>query len=207
MTEDILRSLERAEDGPEQPLPLFQKWLADATPLEPNDPNAMALATIDASGRPSLRIVLLKSVDDQGFVFFTNRESRKGEALKANPAAALCFHWKSLRRQVRIEGPVERVSDAESDAYYTTRPLGSRLGAWASQQSRPLESRSFLANRVASLEKEHEGQAEIPRPPYWGGYRVRPNYYEFWHDGAFRLHTRLVYELGDKGWTRRMIYP
>jgi pyridoxamine 5'-phosphate oxidase len=181
--------------------------MADATGSEINDPNAMALATVDPDGRPSVRIVLLKHVDEKGFVFYTNLESRKGQALKAHPYAALCFHWKSLGRQVRIEGPTAPVSPKDSDAYYNSRSLGSRLGAWASQQSRPLESRSVLASRVKALEQEYAGRTDIPRPPHWGGTRVEPDYFEFWHDGAHRLHTRLIYKKNNGGWDRSMLYP
>ncbi len=205
--DDIIKKLETAAEGPGDPYALFEAWMEDAVSSEINDPNAMALATVDAGGRPSVRIVLLKHVDKDGFVFYTNRESRKGEALKANPVAALCFHWKTLGRSVRVEGSADFVSDAESDAYYNSRPMGSRISAWASQQSRPLESRTLLARRVAALEKEYEGGAAIPRPPHWGGYRIRPDRMEFWHDGAFRLHTRLVYKAGKSGWSREMLYP
>ena len=204
---DIIKSLETPADAPSDPFGLFGQWMADATGSEINDPNAMALATVDPDGRPSVRIVLLKHVDEKGFVFYTNLESRKGLALKAHPYAALCFHWKSLGRQVRIEGTTAPVPASESDAYYNSRSLGSRIGAWASRQSRPLESRSLLANRVKALEKEYEGKTDIPRPPHWGGTRVTPQRIEFWHDGAFRLHTRLIYEKTAGRWTRSMIYP
>jgi len=201
--------MENAEQTPENPFPLFEKWLGDAEKTELNDPNAMALATVDADGTPSLRMVLLKGMDSRGFVFFTNRESRKGTALEANPVTAVCFHWKTLRRQIRIEGTVEQVSDSESDEYYKTRPLGSRIGAWASLQSRPLESRTHLADRVATLEKEYQGREDdIPRPAHWGGYRIIPNHIEFWHDGEFRLHRRVVYTPAPNGsWNREMLYP
>ena len=206
---DIIAKMENAADTPENPFPLFEKWLAEAEKAEINDPNAMALATVDGNGMPSLRMVLLKGMDSRGFVFFTNRESRKGNALNANPVAAACFHWKSLRRQIRIEGTVEQVSDAESNEYYKTRPLGSRIGAWASLQSRPLESRTVLADRVAALEREYQGREDtIPRPTHWGGYRIIPNHIEFWHDGEFRLHRRVVYTpTPDGSWNRQMLYP
>ncbi len=209
LNNDIIKNLETATDGPGDPYALFEAWMEDAVASEINDPNAMSLATIDPDGRPSLRIVLLKHLDENGFVFYTNRESRKGEALKANPVAALCFHWKTLRRSVRIEGAVSLVSDEESDSYYASRPMGSRIGAWASQQSRRLESRSLLAHRVASLEQEYEDQDQdsIPRPPHWGGYRVHPDRIEFWHDGTHRLHTRLIYKADKDGWIREMLYP
>lgn len=207
---DIISQIETAESAPDAPFPLFRKWLSDAETSEINDPNAMALATIDSDGTPSIRMVLLKGLDERGFVFYTNCESRKGTALDSNPVAALCFHWKSLRRQVRIEGTVEHVSDAESDEYYKTRPVGSRIGAWASDQSRPLQSRTHLANKVSALEAQYQGQEDsIPRPPHWGGYRVIPKAIEFWHDGEFRLHRRVVYtpRADGTGWDRKMLYP
>jgi pyridoxamine 5'-phosphate oxidase len=211
---DIIAQLETAKSAPDAPFPLFRKWLSDAESAEVNDPNAMSLATIDSDGTPSIRMVLLKGLDESGFVFYTNRESRKGTALDSNPVAVLCFHWKSLRRQVRIEGRVERVSDAESDEYYKTRPLGSRIGAWASDQSRPLESRTHLVDKVSALEAQYQGlEDSIPRPPHWGGYRVIPSSIEFWHDGEFRLHRRVVYTpradgaAQGSGWDRKMLYP
>jgi pyridoxamine 5'-phosphate oxidase len=204
---DEIKTLERAELSPDDPIILFNDWMQAAEKTEPNDPNAMCLATIDPDGKPSARIVLLKGLDGEGFVFYTNRESRKGDSLKVNPLASLCFHWKTLRRQVRIEGSVQAVDDGESDEYYGSRPKGSRIGAWASQQSRPLESRSALAQRVENLERQYADTDNIPRPPYWGGYRLKPEYIEFWHDGDFRLHTRLVYKKTEAGWDRLMLYP
>jgi len=189
------------------PLELFSAWLSESAKTEPSDPNAMSLATVDADGKPSVRIVLLKDLDDRGFVFYTNRESRKGNALAANPVAALCFHWKSKRRQVRVEGTVELVSDEESDAYYATRPLGSRIGAWASQQSRPLGSMDTLSACVSEFEKKFQGLGHIPRPAHWGGYRVIPNTIEFWEEGLFRLHKRHLYTRSGDGWDMRMLYP
>lgn len=189
------------------PLELFSSWLAESAKTEPNDPNAMSLATIDADGKPSVRIVLLKGLDDHGFVFYTNRESRKGGALAANPVAALCFHWKSQRRQVRVEGKVELVSDQESDAYYNSRPRGSRIGAWASQQSRPLDSMGTLSARAQEFESKFEGQDIFPRPAYWGGYRVIPHTIEFWEEGLYRLHKRHVYIRSGDGWDMQMLYP
>lgn len=205
---DTFDEIETVADAPDNPLELFGKWMKDAEAAEINDPNAMALATIDADNRPSVRMVLLKDFDTRGFVFYTNRESRKGQALAAHHTAALCFHWKSLRRQVRIEGTIELVSDAESDAYYKSRAFGSRAGAWASQQSRPLYSRTTLADRVAEIEKEYAGREdEIPRPDYWGGYRLIPDTIEFWHDGKFRLHRRVVYTPQGGSWGKVMLYP
>ncbi len=191
---------------PADPFARFQAWLAEAEASEPNDPNAMTLATATADGRPSARMVLLKGVDPRGFVFYTNKESRKGAELAANAQAALLLHWKSLRRQVRVEGLVEEVSAAESDAYFASRPRLSRLGAWASDQSRPLPGRATLAGRVAELELRYKF-GEIPRPPHWGGYRVLPSRFEFWQDMPFRLHERLVFTAAGAGWTEGRLYP
>jgi len=196
-------------DMPENPFATFAAWLAEAEKSEPNDANAMCLATTTPDGRPSARMVLLKGIDDRGFVFYTNLESRKGEQLAANPHAALNFHWKSLRRAVRVEGPVERVTDAEADAYYRTRARGSRLGAWASAQSRPLESRFALEKRVAEITLRYP-VGEIPRPPHWSGFRVLPDRIEFWRDMPFRLHDRAEYlrdAAAPGGWRVRKLYP
>lgn len=193
------------------PIALFNAWLAEATKSEPNDANAMTLATADASGAPTARMVLLKGVDERGFVFYTNKESRKGQQLAVNPRAALMFHWKSLRRAVRIEGPVEHVSDAESDEYFRSRPRDSRIGAWASIQSRPMESRFDLEKRVALYAARH-AIGEVPRPAYWGGFRVLPQRIEFWRDRPFRLHERIVYHRveniqGAGSWRTERLYP
>ncbi|MDJ1157750.1 pyridoxamine 5'-phosphate oxidase [Chelatococcus sp. SYSU_G07232] len=190
------------------PLSLFESWLADATKTEPNDPNAMALATVDADSLPDVRMVLLKGFDAQGFVFYTNSESAKGRQLAGNMKAALLFHWKSLTRQVRVRGPVELVTPAEADAYFASRPRGSRIGAWASQQSRPLESRFALEKAVAYYTAKYP-VGDIPRPEYWKGYRVRPISIEFWHDRPFRLHDRIVFrrETPDAAWTTERLYP
>jgi pyridoxamine 5'-phosphate oxidase len=188
------------------PLHRFAAWLAEASAVEPNDPNAMTLATATPDGRPSARMVLLKGADAQGFVFYTNLESRKSLELAANPVAALLFHWKSLRRQVRIEGAVEPVSAAEADAYFATRPALSRLGAWASDQSRPLPSRAVLEARLAAM-KSRFGEENIPRPPHWSGWRLVPEVFEFWQDMPFRLHERLVFTRGPHGWEIGQIYP
>ncbi len=188
------------------PILLFKLWLEEAQASEPNDPTAMTLATADASGQPSARMVLLKDADSAGFVFYTNLESRKGDELRANPKAALLFHWKSLRRQVRIEGRVEPVTGAEADAYYASRPRGSQIGAWASDQSRPLESRFHLERRVAEVTARHL-VGTIPRPPHWSGFRVVPSALEFWQDKPFRLHDRLVYRRSAGGWTTTRLFP
>ena len=191
----------------DEPFRLFADWLKEAEAGEPNDPNAMALATVDGGGLPNLRMVLLKGFDDQGFVFYTNFESQKGRELLATPKAALLFHWKSLRRQVRVRGPVEVVGDAEADDYYRSRPRGSRIGAWASRQSRPLESRFALEKAVAEYTLKF-GVGEIPRPPHWSGFRIRPASIEFWQDGLFRLHDRIRFEAGSDGaWSRTRLYP
>jgi pyridoxamine 5'-phosphate oxidase len=199
--------LENIAGAPDDPLALFAAWLAEAEASEPSDPNAMCLSTIDPDGRPSSRIVLLKGLDALGFVFYTNTQSRKGRALAAHPAVALNFHWKSLDRQVRVEGAVAPVSAEEADAYFATRGRGSRIGAWASEQSRPLASREELAQRVAAIDEKYAGM-EIPRPPHWSGYRVAPTHMEFWHQGTHRLHTRIVYKKEDSGgWSRVMLNP
>lgn len=197
----------------EDPFALFADWMALAVESEINDPNAMALATADAQNMPNVRMVLLKGVDvegrnDRGFVFYTNLESAKGCELKVNAQAALLFHWKSLRRQVRVRGHVTAVSVAEADAYYQSRPRQSRIGAWASDQSRPLESRFALEKNVARMAARYP-IGEIPRPPHWSGFRVTPLEIEFWHDRPFRLHDRVVFRrpAPDAPWTRTRLYP
>ncbi|NDV85971.1 pyridoxamine 5'-phosphate oxidase [Aurantimonas aggregata] len=192
----------------DDPFGLFANWLADAETSEPNDPNAVALATVDGAGLPDVRMVLLKDFDAAGFVFYTNFESAKGRQLLASRKAAMCFHWKSLRRQVRLRGPVEVVSEAEADAYFASRPLGSRIGAWASAQSRSLDSRAVLEARVAELGDQYGGGA-VPRPPHWSGFRLVPQQIEFWHDGAFRLHDRALFTRdGNAGaWRIERLYP
>ncbi|MGO4832767.1 pyridoxamine 5'-phosphate oxidase [Rhizobiaceae sp. 2RAB30] len=191
----------------EEPFRLFAAWLDDATKSEMNDPNGVALATVDHEGMPNVRMVLLKGFDESGFVFYTNFESAKGREILGSMKAALCFHWKSLRRQVRVRGPVEIVSDAEADSYFASRPRGSRIGAWASKQSRPLESRFALEKAVAEYTARH-AIGEIPRPAYWSGFRIVPKTIEFWHDRPFRLHDRLVFSRAGTGhWEKERLYP
>jgi pyridoxamine 5'-phosphate oxidase len=190
------------------PYEQFQAWFTDAKASEPNDPDAMALATVDAAGRPSVRMVLLKGIDQRGFVFYTNNESRKGAELSSTRRAALCFHWKSLRRQVRVEGPVVPVSEAEADAYFESRSRGSRLAARASDQSRPLKDRATLLARWAEETARFGDDAPVPRPPHWSGWRVEPETIEFWSDGEFRLHDRFLFRRAqDSGWTIERLYP
>ena len=189
-----------------EPYSLFGTWLVDAEKSEPNDPNAVALATVDPDGLPNVRMVLLKGFDERGFVFYTNFESQKGGELLAAGKAAMCFHWKSLRRQVRVRGEVEVVSDAEADAYYATRPRGSRIGAWASKQSRPLEGRFALEKAVAEYTARY-AIGEIPRPAHWSGFRIKPVSIEFWHDRPFRLHDRVEFRRAAGGWDKVRMYP
>lgn len=191
-----------------EPFKLFGEWLGDATKSEPNDPNALSLATVDPDGLPNVRMVLLKDFDEHGFVFYTNYESAKGRELLSSGKAAMCFHWKSLRRQVRARGPIEQVSAAEADTYYASRPRGSRIGAWASKQSRPLESRFALEKAVAEYTARYV-VGEIPRPDHWSGFRVRPVSIEFWHDRPFRLHDRVLFTRSEPegDWNKERLYP
>ena len=188
------------------PFQLFDEWFAEARASEVNDAEAMALATADATGQPSVRMVLLKGHGPDGFVFYTNEQSAKGGQIAANPQAALLFHWKSLRRQVRIEGAVERVGNAEADAYFASRGRDSQLGAWSSDQSRPLESREVFETRFEEMKSRFEGQ-DVPRPPHWGGYRVIPNRIEFWSDRPHRLHERRLFTQRDGQWSEGLLYP
>lgn len=200
------------EDGDiaptDEPIELFRQWFGEAAQREPNDPDAMSLATVDASGLPDVRMVLLKGVDHRGFVFYTNLESAKGKELAGNPQAALCFHWKSLGRQVRVRGTVMPVSDAEADAYFATRPKDSKIGAWASRQSRPLEGRFALEREVARYAAKY-ALTGVPRPPHWSGFRVQPLQIEFWRARTFRLHERLRYrrEALDSPWLTERLFP
>jgi len=191
----------------DDPFGLFTRWMQEARKSEPRDPDAAALATVDAADLPDVRIVLVKKVDERGFVFFTNSDSAKGTEIEANPRAALVFYWKSLNRQVRVRGTVSPISEKESDEYFATRPRGAQVGAWASKQSRSLESRSVLEAAVARYEKEYAGT--VPRPPHWVGYRVVPLAIEFWADRPFRLHDRIVFSRAapDKPWARVRLYP
>lgn len=184
----------------------FKEWLAEAEKSEPNDANAMSIATADKDGQPSVRMVLLKDVDEQGFVFYTNYESQKGSEILDNPKVALCFHWKSLRRSVRVNGTAVQVSDEEADAYFQSRARDSRIGAWASQQSRPMEGRFALEAAVAKYAAKYP-IGEVPRPPYWSGFRIIPHRIEFWKDKPFRLHERRQFNKTAQGWTKEVLYP
>lgn len=190
----------------DEPFTLFQRWYDDAVEKEVDVPSAMSVATVDAQGRPSSRMVLLKEHGTGGFVFYTNLESRKADEISANPYVSLLFHWKSLKRQVRIEGTASLVDDATADAYFATRDRGSQIGAWASKQSHPMEGKHDLEKQVA-LHAAKFGVAKIPRPPFWSGYRVAPAHFEFWDDGKFRLHERIVYDRAGEGWQTHRLFP
>jgi pyridoxamine 5'-phosphate oxidase len=206
MSENELTTSDFTEQN--EPFQLFADWLKEAEASEINDPNAVALATVDEDGLPNVRMVLLKGFDQDGFVFYTNFESQKGREILGQKKAAMCFHWKTLRRQVRLRGPVEVVSDEEADAYYKTRARGSRIGAWASKQSRPLESRFALEKAVAEYTARY-AIGEIPRPQHWSGFRIKPTSIEFWKDQKFRLHDRIEFRRGtpEGGWDKVRMYP
>ena len=192
----------------EEPFALFAEWFAEACKGEPSDPNAMALSTVDADGLPDVRMVLMKGYDSDGFVFYSHIASQKGRELAANPKAGLLFHWKSLKRQVRIRGTVSQVSAAEADAYFATRPKQAQLGAWASKQSEPLESRFAFETAIAKFAAKY-GLGTVPRPPGWGGWRITPLTFEFWHDRPFRLHDRIEFrrEAAGSPWSKVRLYP
>jgi pyridoxamine 5'-phosphate oxidase len=208
--EDYLQKVAEAEPlaaiTDRDPIALFTGWLAEAVKAEPNDANAMTLATVDDEGMPDARMVLLKGVDAAGFTFFTNFESAKGRELAAHPKAALVFHWKSLRRQVRIRGETAPVTEAEADAYFASRARSAQIGAWASDQSRELPDRLAFERRIAEMGLKF-GIGPVPRPPHWSGFRLTPRTIEFWRDRPFRLHERLVFDRADAGWTVRRLYP
>jgi pyridoxamine 5'-phosphate oxidase len=206
MSENELTSGDFTERN--EPFTLFAAWLREAETTEPNDPNAVALATVDKDGLPNVRMVLLKGFDSDGFVFYTNFESQKGQEILSQKKAAMCFHWKSLRRQVRLRGLVEVVTDKEADEYYKTRARGSRIGAWASKQSRPLEGRFALEKAVAEYTARY-AIGDIPRPPHWSGFRIRPLSIEFWHDRQFRLHDRIEFrrDMPEGAWQKVRMYP
>jgi pyridoxamine 5'-phosphate oxidase len=208
--DDYVRQVASAEALPllsdADPFALFNAWLAEALAKEPNDANAMSLATVDETGLQDVRMVLLKEADARGFVFYSNLESAKGRELAANPKAALLFHWKSLRRQVRVRGLAAPVSDAEADAYWATRARPAQLGAWASAQSRPLPDRLALEKKIAEFGLKF-GLGKVPRPPHWSGFRVEPQEIEFWRDRPFRLHERLVFARVAEGWTTHRLFP
>jgi pyridoxamine 5'-phosphate oxidase len=208
--DDYVRQVSTAEPPPllseQDPIALFSEWLAEAVAREPNDANAMALATVDEAGLPDVRMVLLKDADARGFVFYSNLGSAKGRQLAANPKAALLFHWKSLRRQVRVRGAVSPVSAEEADAYWATRARPSQLGAWASDQSQPLPDRMALEKRIAEASLRF-GLGKPPRPPHWSGFRIEPETLEFWRDRPFRLHERLVFQRSAAGWTTSRLFP
>ena len=199
--------LDRCFEDLDNPIDLFKKWFSDAEKNEVNDPNAFAVATADKNNQPNVRMVLLKGLSDKGFVFYTNFNSKKGKELKSNLKASMCFHWKSLRRQVRVLGNVEEVSTEEADEYYNTRPYKNRIGAWASSQSEDLDKRDTFLKKISEFEKKYSDQNSVPRPPNWSGWRILPNEIEFWLDGEGRIHERLLYIKNKTGWKKKLLYP
>ena len=191
----------------DNPIELFKKWFSRAEENEINDPNAVAVATSDKSNQPNVRMVLLKGLNDQGFVFYTNFNSTKGKELKINQKASMCFHWKSLRRQVRVLGKVEEVTSKEADDYYNSRPYKNRISAWASSQSQPLDKRETFLDKIKEFEKKYPDANNVPRPPYWSGWRLIPNEIEFWVDGEGRIHERLIYKNTGSKWSKEILYP
>ena len=191
----------------DNPIDLFKNWFKKAEETEVNDPNALALGTADQKNQPSVRMVLLKGLSNEGFVFYTNFNSKKGSDLKNNQQASMCFHWKSLRRQVRVIGKVQQVTDKEADGYYNSRPYKNRISAWASNQSKKLDSRDTFLKKIAEFEKKHPDQNNVPRPPHWSGWRILPKEIEFWLDGEGRIHERLNYINNDSKWTKEILYP
>ena len=191
----------------DNPIELFKKWFSRAEENEINDPNAVAVATSDKSNQPNVRMVLLKGLNDQGFVFYTNFNSTKGRELKINQKASMCFHWKSLRRQVRVLGKVEEVTSKEADDYYNSRPYKNRISAWASSQSQPLDKRETFLDKIKEFEKKYPDSNNVPRPPYWSGWRLIPNEIEFWVDGEGRIHERLIYKNTNGKWSKEILYP
>jgi len=191
----------------DNPVDLFNIWMSEAEKTEINDPNAFSLATAKKSGEPNVRMLLLKGVSDQGFIFFTNLESIKSEELKENPSASMCFHWKSIRRQIRVFGKVKLVDDSEADKYYKSRSYGSRIGAWASKQSSKMQNESELKQRIDEFKKKYSDQNKVPRPPYWSGWNIKPERIEFWLEGEDRIHERLNYFKKNNIWVKEILYP
>ena len=199
--------LDKCFEEQENPIELFKKWFSKAEETEINDPNALALATSDKNNQPSVRMVLLKGISEKGFVFYTNFESKKGNDLKSNQKASMCFHWKSLRRQVRVLGIVEEVSQKEADDYFNSRPYKNRIGAWASTQSKILDNRETFLNKIKEFETKYPNESNVPRPPHWSGWRLIPKEIEFWLDGDGRIHERLNYKKYNGEWQKELLYP
>ena len=199
--------LDKCFEEANNPIDLFKNWFAKAKETEINDPNAVAVATVDKTNQPSVRMVLLKGLSDKGFVFYTNFNSKKGEELKNNLKSSMCFHWKSLRRQVRVLGTVEEVTASEADEYYNSRPYKNKIGAWASNQSKQLEQREIFLKKIKEFEKKYKEQDSIPRPPHWSGWRIIPKEIEFWLDGEGRIHERLLYVKENENWKKKLLYP